>query len=139
MKQHYFRISIFFIAFSYLMINNLQAQQLRISENNKYLVSSDGVPFFWLGDTAWELFHRLDRKEADQYLKDRASKGFTVIQAVALAELKGLDVPNPYGELPLIDKDPAKPNKNYFKHVDYIIKKGQFFRNIYWAATHLGR
>jgi hypothetical protein len=33
-----------------------------------------------LGDTAWELFHRLTREEADLYLKDRAAKGFTVIQ-----------------------------------------------------------
>jgi hypothetical protein len=37
-------------------------------------------PFFWLGDTAWELFHRLNREEADRYLEDRARKGFTVIQ-----------------------------------------------------------
>ena len=25
---------------------------------------ADGTPFFWLGDTAWELFHRLDYDEA---------------------------------------------------------------------------
>ena len=37
-------------------------------------------PFFWLGDTAWELFHRLDSGQADQYLKRRAEQGFTVIQ-----------------------------------------------------------
>lgn len=43
--------------------------------------------FFYLGDTAWELLHRLDREQADRYLRNRAEKGFTVIQAVAVAEL----------------------------------------------------
>jgi hypothetical protein len=64
--------------------------ELRVSENRRFLVQADGQPFFYLGDTAWELFHRLDREEADRYLEDRAAKGFTVIQAVALAELDGL-------------------------------------------------
>ena len=46
----------------------------------RYLVTERGEPFFYLGDTAWELFHRLTREEAELYLKDRAAKGFTVIQ-----------------------------------------------------------
>ena len=70
-----------------------------------------GVPFFWLGDTAWELFHRLNREEADHYLRNRAERRFTVIQAVALAELDGLDVPNPYGHGRSIDNDPTRPNE----------------------------
>ncbi len=36
---------------------------LKVSDNGRYLVKADGSPFFWLGDTAWELFHRLDRDE----------------------------------------------------------------------------
>jgi hypothetical protein len=76
-----------------------------------------------MGDTAWELFHRLDREDADYYLKKRATQGFTIIQAVALAEFDGLEVPNPYGDKPLLDNDPTKPNEAYFKHVDYIIDK----------------
>ena len=94
---------------------------LRVADDGRHLVYEDGTPFFWLGDTAWELFHRLDREEADRYLADRARKGFTVIQAVALAELDGLETPNPYGEVPLIDNDPAQPNDAYFQHVDYIV------------------
>jgi hypothetical protein len=37
----------------------------------------------------------LNREEATQYLTNRAQKGFTVIQAVVLAQLGGLTVPNP--------------------------------------------
>src|SRR5690554_2610035 len=95
--------------------------RLKVSDNNRYLVYDDGTPFVWLGDTAWELFHRLTREEADYYLEDRAQKGFTVIQAVVIAELEGETRPNAYGDLVLNDKDPKKPNEAYFQHVDYIV------------------
>ncbi len=97
------------------------AQTLEVSENNRYLQYNDGTPFFYLGDTAWELFHRLDRDEVLLYLDDRADKGFTVIQAVVLAERNGLTDPNPYGHLPLVAKDPSRPVEEYFEHVDFIV------------------
>ena len=103
--------------------------RIKVSENGRYLQYSDGTPFFYLGDTAWELFHRLDREEADLYLEDRAKKGYTVIQAVALSELDGHVVPNPYGFLPLTDLDPARPalregaDNDYWDHVDYVVNK----------------
>lgn len=96
---------------------------LRVSENRRFLVQADGRPFFYLGDTAWELFHRCTLAEADRYLRDRAAIGFTVVQAVALAELGGLTEPNPNGDLPLFDNDPARPNDAYFRHVDAIIAR----------------
>jgi hypothetical protein len=102
---------------------------LKVSENRRFLVTADGKPFFYLGDTAWELFHRLNREEADRYLEDRAKKGFNVIQAVALAEEDGLNTPNPYGHRPLVENDPARPDvkdgpqNDYWDHVDYIINK----------------
>ena len=98
---------------------------LSVSEDDRHLVRPDGSPFFWLGDTAWELFHRLDREEARTYLEDRAEKGFTVVQAVVLAELDGLNAPNPYGETPLIENDPTRPNEAYFEHVDYIVNQAE--------------
>jgi hypothetical protein len=97
--------------------------QLKVSENRRFLVTADGRPFFWLGDTAWELFHRLNREDAERYLRNRAERRFTVIQAVALAELDGLNDPNPYGHTPLKNNDPAQPNEDYFAHVDWIVAK----------------
>jgi hypothetical protein len=96
---------------------------VRVSDNKRFLVTEDGKPFFWLGDTAWELFHRLNREEAERYLQDRAAKGFTVVQAVVLAELDGLTEPNPYGHIPLDGGDPTKPKEAYFEHVDWIVNK----------------
>lgn len=95
--------------------------QLRVSDNHRYLVTADGKPFFWLGDTAWELFHRLTREETEKYLRDRAEKRFTVIQAVVLAEMDGLQTPNAYGEVPLEDNDPTRPREAYFQHVDFVV------------------
>ncbi|MGC9520322.1 MAG: glycoside hydrolase family 140 protein [Anaerolineae bacterium] len=100
-------------------------KQLKVSENHYYLTYADGTPFFYLGDTAWELFHRLDHEEARHYLENRAAKGFTVIQAVVLSELNGLTEPNPYGELPLVDEDPTRPNEAYFGHVDAIVEQAE--------------
>lgn len=99
--------------------------RLKVSDNKRFLVHEDGTPFFYLGDTAWELFHRLNREEADLYLRDRAAKGFTVIQAVALAELDGLHAPNPYGHVPLKNDDPSKPNEEYFQHVDFVVNRAE--------------
>ncbi len=109
--------------------SSVNVPRLKVSENRRFLVTSEGQPFFWLGDTAWELFHRLNREQAGRYLEDRARKGFTVIQAVALAELDGLDDPNPYGHRPLLAHDPTRPDvqegpdNDYWDHVDWIVRK----------------
>ncbi|MEP7257911.1 MAG: DUF4038 domain-containing protein, partial [Flavitalea sp.] len=112
---------ILLLALLSLIMQSLTAQ-FSVSGNHRYLLKG-GKPFFWLGDTAWELFHRLNREEASRYLQRRSEQGFTVIQAVALAEFDGLHKPNAYGHLPLADNDPLKPNEQYFQHVDYIIDK----------------
>ena len=68
------------------------------------------------------------RKPA-RYLKNRAEKGFTVIQAVALAELDGHQAANAYGHLPLVDLDPARPAvkegaaNDYWDQVDFIVDR----------------
>lgn len=103
---------------------------LKVSAGRRFLQHADGLPFFYLGDTAWELFHRLNREEVKRYLENRRQKGFTVIQAVVLAELDGINTPNPYGDCPLVNNDPSRPNEPYFRHVDYVVdmalRKGIF-------------
>jgi hypothetical protein len=98
--------------------------QLQIASNNRYLIRADGSPFFWLADTAWQLFNYLSREEADWYLQTRAAQGFTVIQAVALAEFGCFDG-NANGDAPLVDLDPAKPNEAYFAHVDWVVARAK--------------
>lgn len=105
-------------------------QQLMVSENKRLLVKENGEPFFWLGDTAWELLHRLSYEEAQLYLKCRAEIGFNVIQTVILAENYGLSSPNAYGQYPLQKNDegmydPLLPDLAgdycYWDHVDRVL------------------
>lgn len=104
--------------------------RLCIHESGRYLCHEDGSPFFWLGDTAWELFHKLNREEAAEYLRRRAGQGFTVVQAVLLAEQDGLRTPNRYGRLPLLSwegdiiPDTAGDN-SYWDHVDFILDEAR--------------
>ncbi len=95
--------------------------QLHVSKNKRHLIDQNNKPFFWLADTAWELFHRLELEDATHYLDVRAAQGFNVVQAVILAEQSGLTVPNANGDLPLHDLDPTRPNEAYFQHVDAIV------------------
>jgi hypothetical protein len=102
---------------------DLSRGPLRVSENRRLL----------LGDTAWELSHRLDRRQASGYLDLRAKQRCTVIQAVALAELDGLRDPNAYGDLPPVDLDPTRPavthrsdpddarQYDYRDHVEFVV------------------
>ena len=103
--------------------NGAPLPRLKVSENRRFLVTADGRPFFWLGDTAWELFHSLTREDAERYLQNRAGLRFTVIQAVVLAEFDGLGAPNAYGQTPLRNNDPLQPNEAYFAHVDWIVAR----------------
>lgn len=85
--------------------------KLKVSGNKRFLQFEDGTPFFYLGDTGWELFHRLNKAET--------------IQAVVLAELDGLNTPNAEGNKPLHNNNLLTPNEAYFAHVDWVIKKAE--------------
>ncbi len=56
---------------------------LQVSENGRFLVTDDGAPFFWLGDTAWRL-QRLAPDDLADYLDTRKAQGYTVIQGPIL-------------------------------------------------------
>jgi hypothetical protein len=46
--------------------------RLTVSKSNPhYLQYEDGTFFFWLGDTGWEMLHRLNREEIEYYLDNR--------------------------------------------------------------------
>ncbi|SFV27007.1 glycoside hydrolase family 140 protein [Thermoflavifilum thermophilum] len=132
-------ILLFFVFFHCILVDSVtysqsivKAQRLHVSDNHRYLVYADGTPFFWLGDTAWELFHRLNRDSCLLYLDNRAQKGFTVIQAVILAELDGLHMPNAEGHVPFLHDDPTQPNEAYFQDVDWVIQQAAK-RGLYMA------
>ncbi len=99
---------------------------VQVSGNGRYFVDAQQQPFFWLGDTAWPLFAQYSPEEAESYLRNRAQKGFTVIQGVlAWGGGTGFEEkapgPNYAGEVPW-QESPAHPNDAYFEHVDRLVR-----------------
>ena len=117
--------------------------RLQVAPNNRMLQHErTGAPFFYLADTSWGIFKRLDRKEVDLYLQDVVAKGFNAIQAVALWNRgAGTGAKNAYGDHPLLAEDdrydprrvvttpgndPADPEAyDYWDHVDYVLDKAE--------------
>lgn len=105
---------------------------LKVSENHRYLVDEKGNPFFWLGDTGWLLFSKLNREDAEKYLSDRAAKGYNVIQIMMLHTV---GAKNFYGDSALIKQNVAMPvvtegstfadstQYDFWDHLDFVIDK----------------
>jgi hypothetical protein len=94
---------------------------IRVSENGRYFVDSEGKPFYFLADTQWELFRRYSLDDAKLILENRQAKGFTVVMVMLTGVGPGTE-PNLAGERPWINNDPASPNPAYFDHVDAVLK-----------------
>ncbi len=88
---------------------------LAVGKNHRYLTNGD-TPFFWLGDTAWLMFADLSEDEAYIYLKNRADKGFNVIQSVLVYSVPDLGGVN---KMSTCDFDPR--TESYWRHCDKII------------------
>ena len=86
---------------------------LRVSENGSYLMEGE-KPFFWLGDTAWLLLHRLDKEQVYTYLRNRKELGYNVIQTVLINSDDGRQ------ELGNPAKDPG--NQEYWEFCDWAVK-----------------
>ncbi len=134
MRTRFFSIVLFILVLiSPILAGAAVPGPIKVSPNGRYFVGRDGKPFFWLGDTAWPLFARYSTSDAEAYLRNRATKGFTVIQCVIAWPLPSrnpegdvppmLSVPfaNVFGEKPWLNDNPAAPNEAYFKQVDKIV------------------
>ncbi|WP_420151119.1 glycoside hydrolase family 140 protein [Spirosoma sp.] len=119
--------------------------QLTVSGNARFLAVGDNKPFFWLGDTGWLLFTRLNRDEVETYLENRKQKGFNVIQVMVLHTLGATNV---YGDSALIGKNIATPKLtegntfsdstqyDFWDHIDFVVDKAAE-KGIYMALVPL--
>jgi hypothetical protein len=142
------------VLFAYLLLciscntvtNTELCPELRVSENKRFLVTEHDEPFFWLGDTGWLLFTKLNRQEAEKYFEDRRQKGFNVIQVMVLQDIK--KAVNVYGDSALINQDIERPltttgnsvdspdQYDYWDHIDYLIDLAQK-KGLYMALVPL--
>lgn len=110
-------------AFESVMGQQWSNGALKVSENKHFLVHENGDPFFWVGNTAWEMARFSKREEVDLFLDNRHKNGYNVILTCALGEVQGITHPNAYGYLPFENKDPLQPVEGYWEHIDYNIQK----------------
>jgi hypothetical protein len=109
-------------------------QNLQVTANKQYFQTEDGKPFFWLGDTGWLAFSKLDREGVKKYFEDRKAKGFNVVQVMVLHNLNAVNV---YGAQALMNdnlthqitspgNDPNNASEyDYWDHVDYTLDVAQ--------------
>ena len=100
-------------------------ESLKISENGRYFVTSDGKPFPWLADTAWTLPQSLKWDDVEYYLKKRKSQGFTVLQIVALDPERDVQMRSPAGCQALKNNDLTTPNEEYFSWLDWCLDRAE--------------
>jgi hypothetical protein len=98
---------------------------IKISKNGHYFIDENGKPFFWQGDTEWELFHLFTVPEAKALLLERRDQGFNVIQVMVTGvypewgKMQGM---KPWkGMQAWLNNNPLTPDENYFKRADSIV------------------
>lgn len=107
-----------------LSAQNVSIFPLKVSANGRYLIDAKGNPFFYLADTGWQIFNKLTKAEAEEYLEDRRAKGFTVIQSQIINHIPHAAITTD-GEKAFLDGPFLKPNEAYFNHVEWVLKKAE--------------
>jgi len=99
--------------------------RLRVADNQRTLAWEDGTPFFWLGDTVWEMAWKSTPEQAIAYLDDRQSKGYSVVQIVTMSHqyFQSFGVENRLGDQYFADEDLNKLNPRYFDYVDFLVRE----------------
>src|SRR5688500_20223809 len=95
MKNSFLHTIFLMMMFCALTISSTAQKKLAVSSNHRFLADENGNPFFWLGDTGWLLFLKLNREEAEKYLEDRKQKGYNVIQVMVLHNIAAANI---YGD-----------------------------------------
>ncbi len=111
---------------------NVQAgamENLKVSENQRFLMTADGKPFFWLGETAWLMPERLNREEVSYYLATCQQAGYNVVQVQVINAVPAF---NAYGIPSHTQKGQLLTSGaySYWDHMDYIIDTAER-NNIY--------
>ncbi|MBM3474571.1 MAG: DUF4038 domain-containing protein [Armatimonadetes bacterium] len=94
---------------------------LRVSANGRYFTDELGSPFFWLGDTQWQLCRDLPLEDVPEVLDDRRRRGFSVLQVMLTGVGDGTQ-PNVAGYRPWLGDDPATPDERYLEHVEAVLE-----------------
>jgi hypothetical protein len=88
------------------------------------LTYGDGDPWFYLGDTAWEIVWKSTMDQVRHFISDRRRKGFSVLQMTSISHMAlpiNRGVTNRDGQSVFLDSDYGKLNPRFFDYLDTII------------------
>ncbi|MBN1674026.1 MAG: DUF4038 domain-containing protein [Kiritimatiellae bacterium] len=88
---------------------------LKVDSSGHFLVTADGRPFVWQGDTLWGMLS-LGPADIDFYLDTRKAQGFNVVQMMAHRT-------DYAGNKPCSQTNPVKLNEAHWSYIDQIVAK----------------
>lgn len=94
---------------------------LRVGTSHRHLAYADGTPFLWLGDTAWATPMNASWDDWKTYVRDRATKRFTVLQMFCASDWAGTN--DWQGNAPFLGEGLTRINPAYWQQYD---RKVQF-------------
>lgn len=97
----------------------------KVSRDAHCLTYGDGDPYFYLGDTAWEITWRSMLSELMPYISDRKSKGFNALQVVPMSHQRIYEngITNHNGQSYYLgDRNFDLLNPRYFDYLDTIVR-----------------
>lgn len=89
---------------------------LKLSANRRYLTHSDGTPFFWMADTAWNGVLKAKPSDWEKYLSTRKAQGFTAVQFVSTQWRAYVS------ESAYTGKKDIRINPDFFRRLDPMVK-----------------
>ncbi len=127
-KQNLFLIALMLISFiSAHAANKIYKPwsngRLVVSDNNRFIVHKNGIPFFWMGNTAWLLPERLNRDEVEYFLSKDRQAGYNVEQIQVLNAIPTFNIYGQQANNAAFDFSKiSKPGVyGYWEHLDYIV------------------
>jgi Protein of unknown function (DUF4038)/Putative collagen-binding domain of a collagenase len=111
---------------------------LKVSANGHYLTTQDGTPFLVVGDTVWLLPTQGNNQDIDDFLANRAAKGFNAVLVQLIDTYFSDNSPNNIDGVPPFTTfgDFSTYNPAYFNRVDYLIDQAANYGIVVFAAPH---
>lgn len=107
----------FAVSFAAEIASAQQPPRLRVRAGATYLETTEGKPFFWLGDTVWSGPAVATLDDWNTYLADRKAKHFSVIQFNAVCPWR-VNPTDADGQTAYSGRDPITINDRYFERLD---------------------
>jgi len=97
---------------------------LKLSENRRYLVDSNGVPFFVMGDTPW-FVQKLKIEDVRMLMDDRLAKGFNTLFLEILDDSR-IRSQDGYGNVAFEpETDITKPVEAYWRYAEQVMDEAE--------------